>query len=64
MDESGVRVGCPNREQVIVPIEVKELHTTSPEIRKSITIIEAIYIERSELPLPMIICLGQRIMES
>jgi hypothetical protein len=64
MDESGARVGCPNREEVIVLIEVKELYTTSPENRKSVTIIEAICVDGSEPPPPMIICLGQRIMES
>jgi len=31
MDESGARVGCPNREEVIILIKVKELYTTSPE---------------------------------
>ena len=64
MDESGARVGCPNREEVIILIKVKELYTTSPENQKSITIIEAICIDRSELPPLMIICLGQRIIES
>ena len=64
MDESGARVGCPNGEEVIVPIEVKELYTAGPENRKSVTIIEAICADGSEPPPPMIICPGQRIMES
>jgi hypothetical protein len=64
MDESGARVGCLNREEVIVLIKVKELYTTSPENRKSITIIKAICIDRLELLLPMIICPRQRIIES
>jgi len=64
MDESGARVGCPNGEEVIVPIEVKELYTASPENRKFVTIIEAICADGSEPPPPMIICPGQRIMES
>ncbi|RPA92354.1 hypothetical protein L873DRAFT_1794319 [Choiromyces venosus 120613-1] len=33
MDESGVRVGCPKGETVIVPTQVKELYTASPENR-------------------------------
>jgi hypothetical protein len=64
MDKLGARVGCPNGEEVIVPIEVKELYTTSPENRKSMTIIEAICIDGLEPPPPMIICPRQRIMES
>jgi hypothetical protein len=64
IDKSRTRVGYPNREEVIVPIEVKELYTAGPENRKSVTIIEAICTDRSELPLPIIICLGQQIIES
>jgi hypothetical protein len=58
MDELGGRVGCLNREEVIALIEVKELYTASPENRKSMTIIEAICVDGSEPPPPMIICLG------
>jgi hypothetical protein len=64
MDESGVRVGCPNGEEVIVPIEIKELYTASPKNRKSMTIIEAIYTDGLPPPPPMIICPSQRIIES
>ena len=64
IDKSGARVGYPNREEVIVPIEVKELYTAGPENRKSVTIIEAICTDRSKPPPPMIICPGQRIIES
>jgi hypothetical protein len=62
MDESGSRVGCPKGEEVIVPINIKELYTSSPENRKSITIIEAICADGSPLPPPAIICLGMRHM--
>jgi len=31
MDESGACIGCPSREEIIVPIEVKEMYTSSPE---------------------------------
>jgi hypothetical protein len=64
MDESGARVGCPKGEEVVVPIEVKEMYTSSLENRKSVTIIEAISANGRE-PLPLfVICLGKRIMES
>jgi hypothetical protein len=35
MDESGARVGCLRGEEVVVPIEIKKLYTSSPKNRKS-----------------------------
>jgi len=64
MDESGVRIGCPAGEVVIVPTEVKELYTTSPENRQSVTIIEAICADGRLPPPPVIICPGEKIMEN
>jgi hypothetical protein len=64
MDESGARVGCPKGEEVVVPIEVKEMYTSSPENRKSMTIIEAVSADGREPPPPFVICPGKRIMES
>ena len=64
MDELGARVGCPGGEHVIVPVEVKELYTASPENRKSVTVIEtAIADGREPLP-PFIIAPGQKIMDN
>jgi hypothetical protein len=61
MDELGARVGCPAGEHVIVPIEVKELYTASPENRKSVTIIETIQADGREPPPPFfIITPGQK----
>ena len=51
-DESGVRVGCPKREEIVVPIEIKELYTSSPENRKSVTIIESISADGRPPPPP------------
>ena len=64
MDESGVRVGCPSGEEVVVPAHIKELYTASPENRKSVTIIEVISADGKRPPPPLIICPGKRIMES
>ena len=64
MDESGVRVGCPTGEEVVVPTHTKELYTASPENRKSVTIIEAISADGRKPPPPFVICPGKRIMES
>jgi hypothetical protein len=63
MDELGVRVGCPIGEEVVVPIEVKEMYTSSPENRKSLTIIETIRASGNALP-PLVICLGKQVMDN
>ena len=54
-DETGVRVGCPGGEEILVPVHVKDLYTPSPENRKSVSIIEAICADGSEPPPPVII---------
>jgi DDE superfamily endonuclease len=64
MDETGARVGCPKGEEVVVPVELKELYTASPENRLSVTIIETICADGSKPIPPVIICPGVRIMES
>lgn len=64
MDELGVRVGCPKGEHVIVPIEVKELYTLSPENRKSITIIETIIADRREPLPPFMITPSKKIIDN
>ena len=64
MDESGVRVGCPLGEDVIVPIDIKELYTASPENRKSVTIIETIMASGKEPLPPFIITPGKHVMEN
>ena len=64
MDESGARVGCPTREQVIVPTEVKELYTSSPENRKSLTIIETVRADRHRTLPPFIITPRAKIIEN
>ena len=64
MDESGARISCPTGEHVIVPIEVKELYTASPENRKLVTIIETIYVDSREPLPPFIITPGKKIMDN
>lgn len=64
MDESGVRVGCPTGEIVIVPTQIKELYTASPENRQSLTVIETICADGSTPPPPVVICPGEKIMEN
>ena len=64
MDESGARVGVVKWEEIVLPIEQKEIHTASPENRKSITIIETISADGKQPIAPAIICLGYRFMEN
>jgi len=64
MDESGARIGCPTGEYVIVPIEVKELYTASPENRKSVTIIETIYTDGRKPLLLFVIAPGKKIIDN
>jgi hypothetical protein len=42
MDEIGFCIVIPGGQKIIVPCDVTELYTTSPEIRISITIIESV----------------------
>jgi hypothetical protein len=64
MDESGARIRCPRAEHVVVPTEVKELYTLSPENRKSVTIIELIIADGREPPPLFVIAPGQKIMDN
>lgn len=64
MDESGARVGCPGGENIIVPTDIKELYTASPENRKSVTVIETIHADGREPLPPFVIAPGQKIMDN
>jgi hypothetical protein len=63
MDEKGARVYIPTREEVIVPIRIKEMYTRIPENRISLTIIESISIDNKAIP-PVVIVPGVMIMVS
>jgi hypothetical protein len=64
IDESSTRLGCPGGKEVIVLIDVDEMHTESPENRKSVTIIKTVYADRREPPPPFIVAPGKKIMEN
>jgi hypothetical protein len=64
MDELRARISCLTSKYVIVPIEVKELYTASPENRKLVTIIETIYTDSREPLLPFVITPGKKIMDN
>jgi hypothetical protein len=64
IDKSGAYISCLTSKHVIMPIEVKELYTTSPENRKSVIIIKTIYIDRHEFLSLFIITSGKKIMDN
>ena len=64
IDESSARVRCPAGEHVIMPADIEELYTSSPENRKTVTVIETIITDgRKPLP-PFIIAPGKKIIEN
>jgi hypothetical protein len=64
MDKSGARISYPTSEHVIVPIEVKELYTASPENRKLVIIIETIHIDSHKPLPPFVIAPGKKIIDN
>ena len=64
MDESGVRVGCPTLEKVIVPKSVTKLYTATQGSRKQITVIETVRGDGKQTLPPFIIAPGEHIMEN
>jgi len=63
MDEKGARIYMLTREEVIVPIRIKEIYTRIPKNRISLTIIESISIDSKAIP-PVVIIPGVIIMVS
>ena len=63
MDELGVMIGVVKAEEVVLPIEQKEIYLASPQNRKSL-LIEAIAADGIQSISPAIICPGHRFMES
>jgi hypothetical protein len=60
-DETGIRIAMPHSAPVIVPLSIKSMYYSSPENRKSLTIIETISASGDSLP-PYIILEGKRQM--
>jgi len=60
----GVEVAGQTGVTVIVPTEIKDWYTASPENCQSITIIEIICADGSPLLVPLLIGRGEEIMEN
>jgi hypothetical protein len=63
MDEKGARIACLVREEVVVPISIKEMYVGMPENRMSLIIVECISVDGKAMP-PLVIILGVLIMET
>ena len=63
MDKKGARVYIPTREEIVVPIGIKEIYTRIPENRISLTIIESISADGKAIP-PVVIVPGVIIIVS
>jgi hypothetical protein len=55
MDKKGARVYIPTREEIVVPIGIKEIYTRIPENRISLIIIESISANGKAILLVVII---------
>jgi hypothetical protein len=63
IDEEGARICVPAREEVVVPIGIKEMYTRIPKNRMSLTIIECISANGKAIP-PVVIVPRVMIMVS
>jgi len=62
MDEKGAKIACLAREEVVVPIRIKEIYVRVPQNRLSLTILECISAYKKAI-LPLIIVSGVIIIE-
>ena len=54
-NETGIRVGCAKRVEVVVPVGISNVYTANSEDRRTITIIKTICAAGSVIPLILII---------
>ena len=63
-DEAGFRIGCLKGQEILVPNDVKEYYSLSPENRRSLTIFEAINAIGSKPLGALIIIEGKQLMHN
>jgi hypothetical protein len=63
-DEAGFRVGCMQKGDILVPDDICEYYSISPENRKSLTIIESVNAAGHKLIPPVLIIQEQRLMQN
>jgi hypothetical protein len=62
IDEKGARIACLAREEVVVPISIKEIYVGVLENRMSLIVVEYIFADKKAMP-PLVIILGVLIKE-
>jgi hypothetical protein len=62
-DEAGFCVGCAKGQWLLVPDDVLELYSLSPENRRSLTVFEAINATGSCPPPPVLVIEGKQLMQ-
>ena len=62
IDEKGARIACPDGEEVVVLIGIKEMYVRVPQNRLSVTVVECIFVDGKAIPL-LVIVPGVMIME-
>jgi hypothetical protein len=63
MDEKGARIYIPAKEEIVVPIGIKEIYMGISENRISLTVIECISADGKAIP-PVVIISGMMIIVS
>jgi hypothetical protein len=63
INEKSCRLACPTREDVVVPVRIKEMYVRVPENRLSVTVVESISADSKAIP-PLVIVPGRNIIMS
>lgn len=63
-DEGGFRLGCLKGQEILVPTDMHQFYSTTPDNRKSVSIIEMINAAGDFPTPPLVIISGQEIMAS
>jgi hypothetical protein len=61
-DEAGFRVGCAKGQWILVPEDVMEFYSLSPDNRRSLTVFEAVDASGRKPPPPLVVIQGKHIM--
>jgi hypothetical protein len=63
INKKGCRLTCSAKEDVIVPIRIKEMYVKAPENRLSVTVVKSISADGKAIP-PLVIVPGRNIIMS
>jgi hypothetical protein len=63
IDKKGCRLTCPTKEDVVVPVRIKEMYVGVPENRLFMTVVKSISADGKAIP-PLVIVPGRNIIMS